>query len=315
MATLFATMIGAPGYADAAVTVYTTHPGGYNTAPSSQSGKAGPRDLGASITVPAGDTFYLSSKVVVDSAEEVTEVSAMILCAAPGVDPTGNNIANATARAVSGQNVLTGSSATTVLTRGLFTAPPDSALVCGLYAALVNHVADTAGHIYVGANTYLQNVRGNLSWYQQKWQPTRVLDDTSVNAATSALFTAPADAASFDVIGDVNVTTCPSYYTKAPCDVAARTTYPDAYVGTQLVVQQFNADGSTCGAAWNNGPLAGTSVPNQVHHYKINTWGTVPVSSSCTARHFRIWIRVTANVAHNSFVIEDNNETVTAAFI
>lgn len=125
----------------------------------------------------------------------------------------------------------------------------------------------------------------------------------------------PSGASSFSVIGDVEVTTCYTNYTKAPCDQAARSTFSDAFVGTQLVVQQYNSTGTACGTAWTNGALAGTTVTNTIHHFKINTWGTAPVNTSCTSRNFKMWIRVTANASHNSIVIENNNETVTAALV
>ncbi|MGL5824144.1 MAG: hypothetical protein ACRCYU_04805 [Nocardioides sp.] len=292
--------------ARAPLTVPVRRAGGYSTVPAGHTAPL--RDLGASVTVPAGQTRYLSAKLVVSDAAEVTETSALIYCRRPGSSVVAQ-------RAVSGQNVLPGRAATTILTRGLITAPPTTAYVCSLQAQFVNHQSTSAsGHIFVLGSSYLQDVQGSVAWHHQTWQSTRVLDDSSVAAAPSA-FTVPNGVSAFQVIGDVNVTTCYTGDRRPPCDTAARTSYRDAYVGTQLVVQQLDAHGAACGTPWTNGPLTGATVSNTVHHFKINTWGTVPVNSACGSRSFRMWIRVTANASRNSIVIESNNQTVTGAFL
>ncbi|MGL5810758.1 MAG: hypothetical protein ACRCYQ_12515 [Nocardioides sp.] len=303
-----ASSVAAPWSAQAneAVSVAVSRAGGYSTVPAGQSPQL--RDLGASLTIPAGQTRYLSAKLVVYRADEVTETSALIYCRRPGSSTVEQ-------RAVSGQNVLPGSAATTILTRGLMTAPPNTSYVCSLQAQFVNHQSTSAsGHIYVSGSSYLQDVKGPVTWHHQALPSTRTLVDSSVEVAASR-FTVPSGAGSFDVVGDVNVTTCYAGDKRPPCGVAARTSHQEAYVGTQLVVQQYRADGTACGAPWTNGPLAGVTVSNTVHHFKINTWGTVPVSSSCGSRNFRMWIRVTANAARNSIVVEANNQTLTAALL
>ena len=85
-------------------------------------------------------------------------------------------------------------------------------------------------------------------------------------------------------------------------------------MGTQLVANQLNQDGSVCHTT-TNGALDGVYVTSTVHHFKINTWITdVPVLATCTSRKFLVYTRVTANAAHNSFVVEGNNQSVGAAF-
>src|SRR5262245_25607930 len=107
----------------AATTVPISAPGPYSSDPvSTPSGAKTTRSLGGQIVVPAGATRYLSSKLYVAGAAEVTEVSHMVYCTRPGQTAVA-------AQLVSGQNVLV-NAPTTMLTRGFVTAPADSALNC-----------------------------------------------------------------------------------------------------------------------------------------------------------------------------------------
>ncbi|WP_326567160.1 hypothetical protein VSH64_35735 [Amycolatopsis rhabdoformis] len=288
-----------------ATTVPITAAGGYNSDPSSTpaAGKH-TRALGAAITVPAGQTRYLSSKLNVDDAAQVTEVSHLIYCRRP------NTTANV-AQLVSGQNVLA-NTATTLLTRGFVTAPADSALTCALYAQFVNHAANVAGHLSVLGSSYLQDVYGPITAVKQTFN-TKILVNSTATANTVS-FTAPAGAISVQAIGDLNITVCYGA-DNGLCQRSqgARMSAGDSLVGTQLVVNQLNAAGQVCHTS-TNGALAGTTVTSTVHHYKINTWLTnVPVQPNCS-RDFVVYTRVTANAAHNSFLIEANNQSVGAAF-
>jgi len=283
-------------------------------------------ELLISVTIPAGQSRYISSKLVVDkSLPNVTEVSAIINCRLSDLTEA--------ARSVSGQNVLSGVT-TTILTRGFFTAPASSAYTCWLDAQFVNHSADSPGSIEVvgSGSTYIQDVEGNVPWYSQTWQSTKTRVDTSDQAAASGIIEVPAStmatvmSSGLNVIGDENVTVC--YNTtneEAEClaPPGARQSAALALVGVQLVVQQY-ADPAglvACGPQWTNGGLIGYTVSTTVHHYKINTSGTMPPSSInplcevAGAGYFEMWLRTTANANDNSFVIENNNETVTAAFI
>ncbi|QRP45958.1 hypothetical protein [Amycolatopsis sp. FDAARGOS 1241] len=292
--------------ANAATTVPISAPGGYASDPSSTpAASKHTRALGAAVTIPAGQTHYLSSKLTVDAAAQVTEVSHLVYCRRPG------QTTNA-AQLVSGQNVLAGT-ATTLLTRGFVTAPADSALTCAVYAQFVNHAANTAGHLTVLGSSYLQDVFGPISAVKQTFNG-KVLVNTAATA-NAVTFTAPVGATTVQAIGDLNITVCYGA-DNGLCQrsAGARMSGSNSLVGTQLVVNQLDTSGNVCHTT-TNGPLAGVTVTSTVHHFKINTWLTdVPVLASCS-RTFVAYTRVTANPVHNSFLIEANNQSVGAAFV
>lgn len=308
VATLLAVaVVGPPSAADAAdLRVYTTVPGVHPVQPTSTNGNPVVRDLGARITVPAGTTKYLSSKLIVSQATVVTETSHLVYC-------TQNGSSTLVDRLVSGQNVLAGTT-TTILTRGMITAPSSGDLTCALKAIFIDHSGSPDPEtIRVETSTYLEDVFGVLAASAQTYQSPVVRVDTSYYAAT-VTFTAPAGLTSIQAIGDVNVTTCYGSHPEALC-VGGRTTGGYAYVGTQLVVHQLNSDGSVCKTT-TNGALAGVTVTNTVHHFKINTWHTsVPVSTACTSRTFRASTRVTANAGAESILVEANHQSLTALFV
>ncbi|UWE11112.1 hypothetical protein [Actinacidiphila bryophytorum] len=298
---------GAGGDARAATAVPVSAPGTYASDPSSTpSGAKTTRSLGGTVQVPAGSTRYLSSKLYVDDAAQVTEVSHMIYCKRPGESAVS-------AQLVSGQNALA-NTPTTMLTRGFVTAPADAALTCSVYAQFVNHAADSAGSITVLASSYLQDVDGDIGAVRQAFS-TSMLVNSSANVDTVA-FTAPAAATAVQAIGDVSVTVC--YGADGGLcrrSSGARMDGTSSYVGTQLVLNQLNSDGSVCRTT-TNGALKGTTVTTTVHHYRINTWLTdVPVDPACTSRDFVSYTRTTANANSNSFKIEANNQTVGAVFV
>lgn len=307
-AVMLAAVVLPVGGANATSTVVPiSAPGTYTTDPSSTpSGGKTTRDLGGQIVVPAGSTRYLSSKLHVADANEVTEVSHMVYCKKPGETAVF-------AQLVSGQNVLANTAAA-MLTRGFVTAPADSALNCGVYSQFVNHAADEPSRIRVLAASYLQDVDDEITAVAQTFNRA-VLVNTSAHANTVS-FTAPASATAVQAIGDVSITVCYGA-DRGLCSRAAGAQMDGSrsYVGTQLVVNQLRADGSVCRTT-TNGPLKGTTVTNTIHHYRINTWLTnVPVDTSCGARDFVSYTRTTANAEHNSFKIEANNQSVGAVFV
>lgn len=293
--------------AAAATTVPISAPGTYSTDPvSTPSGSKTTHDLGGDIVVPAGATRYLSSKLYVDDAAEVTETSHLVYCRKPGQTTVF-------AQLVSGQNVLV-NTPTTMLTRGFVTAPADSALNCAVYTQLVNHHADVRGSIRVLASSYLQDVDGDIAAVTQTFNGA-VLVNSSYNANV-VHFTAPASATVVQAIGDIGVTVCYGV-DKGLCarSLGARMDGTSSFVGTQLVLNQLRADGSVCRTT-TNGDLAGVRVTTGVHHFRINTWLTnVPVDTSCGSRDFVSYTRTTANASYNSFKIEANNQSVGAVFV
>ena len=304
---LAAAVVVSPSAAAASeLRVYTTVPGGYTVQPTSTNDHPVVRDLGARITVPAGTTKYLSSKLVVSQATVVTETSHLIYC-------TQGASTTLVDRLVSGQNVLANTS-TTILTRGMIKAPSTGDLTCALKAIFIDHSGSPDPEsIRVDSSTYIEDVFGVLAASAQTYQSSRTRVDTSYYAAT-VTFTAPAGVTSIQAIGDVNVTTCYGSSPESLC-VGGRTIGGYAYVGTQLVVSQLNANGSVC-ATTTNGALAGVTVTNTVHHFKINTWHTsVPVSTACSSRNFQASTRVTANSGAESILIESNHQSLTALFV
>jgi len=295
------------GSATAATAVPIGKPGTYATDPSgTPSGGKTTHDLGGQVVVPAGSTRYLSSKLYVDGASEVTEVSHMVYCGKPG----GTALA---AQLVSGRNVLA-NTAGAMLTRGFVTAPADTALNCAVYSQFVNHAANVPSRIRVLASSYLQDVDDDIGAVTQTFNGA-VLVNTSAHANTVA-FTAPASATAVQAIGDISVTVCYGA-DRGLCSRSngARMDGSRSYVGTQLVVDQLRGDGSVCRTT-TNGPLTGTTVTNTIHHYRINTWLTnVPIDTSCGSRDFVSYTRTTANAEHNSFKIEANNQSVGAVFV
>jgi hypothetical protein len=299
-------LVAASPAAASALRVYTSVPGTYSVQPTSTNDTPIVRDLGAQIVVPAGTTKYLSSKLVVSQATVVAETSHLVYCTQAGSTTLVD-------RLVSGQNVLAGTS-TTILTRGMITAPASGDLTCALKAIFIDHSGSSGTlSIHVDSSTYLEDVFGLLTASAQTYQPVRTRVDTGYYAAT-VTFTAPAGVTSIQAIGDVNVTTC--YGTDPePLCVGGRTAGTYAYVGTQLVVHQLNEDGSVCNTT-TNGPLAGVTVTNTVHHFKINTWNTsVPVVTTCTSRNFQASTRVTASSGAESVIVEANHQSLTALFV
>jgi hypothetical protein len=294
------------GAATSALRVYTTAAGTHTVQPTSTNDNPIVRDLGARITVPAGTTKYLSSKLIVSRATVVTETSHLVYC-------TQGTATTLVDRLVSGQNVLAGTT-TTILTRGMITAPATGALTCALKAIFIDHSGSPDPEsIRVESSTYVEDVFGELTASAQRYQSARTRVDSGYYAAPIT-FTAPAGVTSIQAIGDVNVTTC--YGTNPePLCVGGRTSGGYAYVGTQLVVHQLNASGAVCRTT-NNGALKGVTVTNTVHHFKINTWITeVPVSSACSSRNFQASTRVTANAAAESVIVEANHQSLTALFV
>lgn len=290
-----------------ALRVYTTAPGTKTVQPTETNDNPIVRDLGARITVPAGTTKYLSSKLVVSQATVVTETSQLVYCT-QGSSPT------LVERLVAGQNVLANTT-TTILTRGMVTAPTSSgALTCALKAIFIDHSgSDDPESIRVESSTYVEDVFGELSAAGQTWQSPVTRVDTSYYAAP-VTFTAPAGVSTIQAIGDVNVTTCYGSRPEPLC-VGGRTSGNHAYVGSQLVVHQLNSNGSVCRTT-TNGELKGVTVTNTVHHFKINTWHTsVPVSTACSSRTFQAATRVTANAAAESVLVEANHQSLTALFV
>lgn len=286
--------------------VYAAAAGTYTVQPTSTNDNPIVRDLGARITVPAGTTKYLSSKLIVSNATVVTETSHLVYCT-QGTSPTLVD------RLVSGQNVLAGTT-TQILTRGMIKAPTTGALTCALKAIFIDHSGSSgAQSIRVETSTYVEDVFDTLTSSAQTYQSARTRVDSSYYAAP-VTFTAPAGVTSIQAIGDVNVTTC--YGTNPePLCVGGRLTGGHAYVGTQLVVNQLNTGGAVCRTT-TNGPLAGVTVSNTVHHFKINTWHTaVPVDPACTSRNFQASTRVTANAGAESIIVEANHQSLTALFV
>lgn len=300
------TVLFTAGTAQASTVVLVSAPGSYASDPSSTpaTGKH-TRSLGATIVVPAGSTRYLSSKLNVDNAAQVTEVSHMIYCKKPGSTAVS-------AQLVSGQNVLAGTP-TTLLTRGFVTAPADSVLDCAVYSQFVNHAANVSGSIQVLASSYLQDVYDDIYAVQQTFNSSALVN-TSLSA-NPVTFTAPPSATAVQAIGDVSITVC--YGANGGLcqrSSGARMDGTSSFVGTQLVVNQLNANGSVCRTN-TNGPLVGVSVSTTVHHRRINTWlNNIPVDPACTSRTFVSYTRTTANAASNSFKVEANNQSVGAVY-
>jgi hypothetical protein len=293
--------------APAATTVPIAAPGVYSSDPvSTPSGAKTTRSLGGQVVVPPGATRYLSSKLFVDDAAEVTEVSHMVYCKRPGATAVA-------AQLVSGQNVLV-NTPTTMLTRGFVTAPADSALNCAVYAQFVNHHDNVRGSIRVLPASYLQDVDGDIAAVAQTFNAAALVN--SSYSANVVHFTAPASATVVQAIGDVSITVC--YGTdKGLCSrsLGARMEGTSSLVGTQLVLNQLDAGGSVCHTT-TNGELAGVRVTTGVHHYRINTWLTnVPIDPTCGSRDFVSYTRTTANASYNSFKIEANNQSVGAVFV
>ncbi|GAA2808569.1 hypothetical protein [Crossiella cryophila] len=299
-----------PGTASAADPVLITNSGGYSTQPSGTDPKDKVnRPLGAQVTIPAGQTRYLNSKLTVDNVREISEVSHLVLCRRPGQPAE-------VARLISGQNVLTGG-ATSLLTRGFVTAPADSLLHCEVYGQFVNHTANQPGRLEVMPSSYIQDMHGPTAAVRQTFN-AKVLVNTKARV-NSVSFTAPAGATAVQAISDLNVTVCYGEDEEGErklCkrSLKARMDGRSSLVGTQLVMEQLAADGSVCKTT-TNGDLAGVNVTTTIHHFKINKYLiNVPIVANCS-RDFVFYTRVTANSGSNSFVVEGNNQSVGAVFV
>lgn len=290
--------IGTPAATAATTGRYRTQPAG--TTPALV-------DLGLSVTVAAGDTLLVSSYLVVGSAGQLTAVSHLVYCR-----PEGST--TVTERIISGRNV-TPATTVTLLTRALVTAPDTGALTCRLYVILINHTSTRVyGTIAVLAGTSLRTLTAPISSSAQTWQPNQALVNTSY-AAAPVRFTPDEGASTIQAFADVNVTVCYYSSTGACLGAGSRRSGARAYVGTQLVVNQLQSDGTVC-RTFVNGPLLGTTVTSTIHHYKINTSVTdIPVSSSCTSRTFLAYLRVTANAGSNSIIVEPSHQSQTSLYV
>jgi hypothetical protein len=265
-------------------------------------------DLGLSAVVSAGTTRLVSSNLVVGNAGELTAVSHLVYCR-----PAGSS--RVTQRIVTGQNVTRGTKVT-LLTRALVTAPAGSALTCRLYAILVNHASTRRyGTISVLAGTSLRVLTAPIRSSAETWQSPKALVNTAY-ATAPVLWTPVAGTTYLQALGDVNITTCYPRDFKGPC-VGARSRRASSYanVGVQLVVQQLQASGAAC-RTFVSGPLSSTTITSEIHHRKLNkSIANVPVTSACTSRRFRAYVRVTTNTRANSVVVENNNQSVTALYV
>lgn len=219
-----------------------------------------------------------------------------------------------------GVNVATmgtpAATAATLLTRALVTVPTTGALACRLYGVLINHASTRVyGTITVLAGTSLQRLTAPIHSSAQAWQFSKALVNTAHRAAP-VRFTPVAGATSIQAIGDVTITVCYPRDTKGAClGKGSRRSTPYAYAGTQLVVQQLQANGAIC-RTFVNGPLTGTRITWEIHHRKLNrSIINIPVSSSCTSRTFSAYTRVTANAGANSIVVENNHQSETALYV
>lgn len=262
-------------------------------------------DLGISVIVPSGTTRLVSSHLVVGGAGELTAVSHLVYCQLAGSSTV-------TDRIVSGQNVERAANVT-LLTRALLTAPATGPLTCNLYVILINHTSTTKfGTISILPGTDLAATEADPSSVNV-WQIGQALVNTQYRTGP-ALLTPLTGTTSIQAIGDINVTVC--YSAVGAClGAGSRRSATYAYVGTQLVVQQLNADGAVC-RTMVDGPLVATIITTTIHHRKFNkTISDIPLDGSCTSQTFRAFVRVTANRGANSIVVEPNHQSVTALYL
>jgi hypothetical protein len=264
-------------------------------------------DLGLSVTVEAGATRLVSSHLVVGGAGELTAVSHLVYCR-----PLGSS--TVTERIVSGQNVIRATKVV-LLTRALVSAPATRALSCRLYGIFINHTSTRVwGTISVLAGTDLQRLTAPIRSSAQAWQNGQALVNSEYRAAP-VRFTPAAGARSIQAFGDVNITVC--YYSSGgTClGAGARRSGSHAYVGTQFVVRQLQANGAIC-RSYYSGPLVGTNISSTIHHFKINkSIINIPVTASCTSRTFIAYVRVTANRGANSILVEPIHQSETALYV
>ncbi len=310
---VMAAVVGLPHAAHAAEayprTVMVDRAGGWTTYPAAEYWKAPIQYMGASVTIPAGQTRYLSSDLVLYGAKQVTAVAARLDCR---TGPWSADPASVVDRAIGGQNVLR-TERVVMRTRALFTAPASSDLICSLDAQFVNHEqVDQFGRIFTSGESFLRDMSGSLPWGAQGWQDTTKLVDrlAAVAGHRSVL---PAGLQQVKVAGDASITVCYGDTATGPCSHAARRGFRSAYVGTQLMARRFDAAGRPCGSVWTNGPLAWRTITNAVHHFKINMDGVVPRDPSCPSRRLDVWVRVAVSATGNSVVVDSNRQSVTLA--
>jgi hypothetical protein len=275
-----------------------------------------PVNLGLSVTVKAGTTHLVSSYLVVGGASTLTLVSHLVYCRLAGS-------ATVTERIVTGQNVLRATKVT-LLTRALVTAPATGDLTCRLYAIFfrltTGRVGGTinvlSGTSLMQSGTSLNRLATPIQSSAQTWQDGRVLVNTSYRAAP-VRFTPVEGTDSIQAFGDVNVTVCyDGGKDRGSClGAGSRRSALFASVGTQLVVQQLQADGTVC-RTMVNGPLVATRISNTIHHWKFNkSVSNIAVSSTCTSPEFRAYLRVTTSRIANSIVVEENHQSETALYV
>lgn len=265
------------------------------------------------VTVPAGQRRWIVSKLVLTNVNALrgVEVSPTVYCYPAGVTPgpKGEGFVKAL---VSGRNSYAGNRPP-IYTRGIIEAPASGPLTCHFGMFLKHHTSnykDGNGTATVGTGSYISDQYATLSLGSNATVLPSAVLNTTTTYVRSGIYTAPANARRVHARGDFAATNCYSNRQKQCLDPSARILkgVQTSLVGWQMSLHQLNRDGSVCQTR--TSPLAGRLVNNVIHHEDfVADQVNMPVSAACTSRNFQAVLRLTANVNHNSWVLEANNQT------
>jgi hypothetical protein len=304
--TIGAVWAGAPASATTAPpAVYATaHAGLYTTQPADTPDRL--LSLGATVTFAAhaGDQHVILSGLQVSRASTLTAVTQVLACRTAGSPHLLANIVQLVER---GHNVLPGTAISSQLARFVFTAPSDASYDCSLDAILINHTDVAHSGVITVTSGYVRDA-GKVQWAVQSRSQVRERVTRTASVVMLSRAPLPTGLTRINVVGDVAITVCSTVYWLCPAEGAH-----SAYIRTQLVVEQLNANGSVCSLARDTTVIR--TVTYAVHHEELyHGLGNILVDSSCTGHMVTAYVVVTVvrpySLKSDDFEVESSNESL-----
>lgn len=197
--------------------------------------------LGATVTArfAAGESRFVTSTLLTGRPATRIAVSHLLDCRRAG---TPARLSGYVARAVTGQNILTGARSMRTTARFVFTAPYAGLFSCSLEVVFATEDHTNARPVQVLRGSTITMSQSPLRAHAQTMPHTRVLVHGRANTAVVAGFAPPEGVHRLTVVGDVNLTNCANGYRACPPGRHG----VDAVVTTQLIVRQLRAGGGMC---------------------------------------------------------------------
>lgn len=231
--------------------------------------------LGATVTArfAAGESRFVTSTLLTGRPATRIAVSHLLNCRRAG---TPARLSGYVARAVTGQNILTGARSMRTTARFVFTAPYAGLFSCSLEVVFATEDHTNARPMQVLRGSTITMSQSPLRAHAQTMPRTRVVVHARANTAVVAGFAPPDGVDRLTVVGDVNLTNCANGYRACPPGRHG----VDAVVTTQLIVRQLRAGGGLC--RQDTTALLRMTIGALTHHAKgYHTLAGVPVVRGC----------------------------------